>query len=540
VPRRLFGALVVVLAFLALGGSAQARLAYVTNSADGTVSAFDVASGAVVANVAVGKEPVDVAISPDGTRAYVANKGSNTVSVIDTASNSVVANLAVGKEPDGIAVSPNGAAAYVSNFGDESVSLISTATDTAPIGPIHVGEEPEGVAIAPDGGSVFVARGSGGVAVVSTATNQMVGTVPDPFGPSRIAIVPSGGRGFVTDVETGSVTAFDPHSAATVGAPIPVGAKPAGIAIEPGGRTAYVASPVADSVTPIDTSLDSLSGPPSVGFPAATGIAIAPDGLHGYVTDGSGSAVTVLDAAGEVASGSIGVGSKPVGVAVMPDQGPRASLFISPARPRAKKVVTVHASGSTDADGKIADYLWEFGDGSHAEGPEPTRTHRYRKRGEYTVTLKVVDEEGCSTEVVYTGQTASCNGSAAAVASRTIFVADTRGPVLKLGGAKRQAIGPKVYVRARCPRESCGLQAHGAVIVAGGGTARAHSALLPSKAPKRSTGWRVLRLGLPGPARRAASRALAEGGEAKVVISVLARDRDNELTLSQRKLTLRP
>jgi YVTN family beta-propeller protein len=535
--------LVVVLAFLALCGSAQARLAYVTNSGDGTVSAFDTASGAVVANVVVGKEPVDVAIAPDGTRAYVANKGSNTVSVIDTASQSVGANVAVGKEPDGIAVSPNGAAAYVSNFGDESLSLISTATDTVPIGPIHVGEEPEGVAISPDGGSVFVARRSGGVAVVSTATNQVAGTVPDPFGPSRIALLPNGSRGFVTDAETASVTAFDPRSATTVGAPIPLGASPTGIAIAPDGRTAYVSSPAGNSVTPIDTSLDSLSGPPFVGFPAATGIAIAPDGLHGYVTDGSGSAVTVLDVANDAASGSIGVGSKPTGVAVMPDQSPKASLFISPARPRAKKVVTVHASGSTDPDGKIADYVWEFGDGSHAEGSQPTSTHRYRKRGEYTVTLKTVDEEGCSTEVVYTGQTASCNGSAAAVASRTIFVADTRGPVLKLGGAKRQAIGPKVYVRARCPRESCGLQAHGAVLAVvdrGGAKVRTHGSLLPSQAPRPTTGWRVLRLGLPRATRRAASRALAEGGEAKVVISVLARDRDNELTLSQRKLTLRP
>lgn len=526
--------------FLLLSGSAQARLVYVTNAGGGTVSAIDTQTSSTVATITVGKEPVDVAISPDGSRAYVANKGSNTVSVIDTATQAVVANVGVGKEPDGIAVSPKGSFAYVSNFGDESVSLISTATNSVPIGPISVGKEPEGVAISPDGSSAFVARRSGGVAVLSTASNQVAGAVVDPFKPSRIALGPRGGRGFVTNAETASVTAFEPGSATTVGAPIPVGTQPAGIAIEPSGRIAYVASPAGGSVTPIDTSLDSLAGPPNVAFPGATGIAIAPDGLHGYVTDGSGAAVTVLDTAAGTAAGSIGVGAKPTGVAVVPDQGPRASLFISPARPRAKKVVTFRASGSTDADGKIANYLWDFGDGSHAEGPQPTRTHRYRKRGEYVVALRTVDEEGCSAEVVYTGQTASCNGSAAAIATSTIFVADARGPALRLAGAKRQAVGGRIRIRARCPREPCGLQAHGALVTVAGSGGVGHYALFPTRVPRQSTGWRVLRLGVPKAARRAARRILAEGGEAKVTVSVLARDQQNESSLRQRKLTLHP
>jgi YVTN family beta-propeller protein len=526
------------LAFLALSCSAQARLVYVTNSGNSTVSALDAGTGSVVANVGVGSEPVDVAIAPDGSRAYVVNKGSNSVSVIDTVTQTVIANIGVGREPDGIAVSPSGAFAYVSDFGDESASLISTATESVPIGPIHVGKEPEGVAISTDGSTAFVARASGVVAI-STAANQVVGTVPDPFAPSRIALVPNGGRGFVTNAGNDTVTAFDPGSRTTVGAPIPLESKPAGIAIEPGGRTAFVTGPATSSLTPIDTALDS-AGSSLFGFSGARGIAIAPDGLHGYVTDGGGSGLAVLDTVAGAPSGSIGVGPKPAGVAVVPDQGPKASLFIAPSRPRAKKVVTFHASGSSDADGKIANYIWEFGDGTHAEGAEPTRAHRYRARGEYTVTLKTVDEEGCSAAIVYTGQTASCNGSTAAVASRTIFVANTRGPVLKLGGAKRQALGRQVAVRARCPREACGMQARGALIAATGSGGAKHFHLLATRTSQPSTGWRILRLGLPASARRAARRALDEGGEAKVTVSVLARDQDGELALRQRKLKLAP
>ena len=63
----------------------------------------------MIANVVVAGEPVDVAITPDGTRAYVANKGTNTVSVIDTVTNSQIGTIVVRTEPNGIAVTPGAA-----------------------------------------------------------------------------------------------------------------------------------------------------------------------------------------------------------------------------------------------------------------------------------------------------------------------------------------------------------------------------------------------------------------------------------------------
>ena len=57
----------------------------------------------MVATVAVGNIPVGVAVSPAGTRVYVANRGSDTVSVIDTATNLVVATLAAGDGPIDVA-----------------------------------------------------------------------------------------------------------------------------------------------------------------------------------------------------------------------------------------------------------------------------------------------------------------------------------------------------------------------------------------------------------------------------------------------------
>jgi PKD repeat protein len=52
----------------------------------------------------------------------------------------------------------------------------------------------------------------------------------------------------------------------------------------------------------------------------------------------------------------------------------------------------VDASGSTDADGTIASYAWDFGDG--ATGTGQTASHHYATAGTYTVTLTVADDDG--------------------------------------------------------------------------------------------------------------------------------------------------
>jgi YVTN family beta-propeller protein len=533
---------VAIAGFLAIVPGAMARYAYVANSGDGTVSVIETTNNSSVGAISAGGEPVDVAISPDGARAYVANKSDNSVAVIGTKTNVVLARIAVGEKPLGVAVSPDGNRLYVSNFGAGTVSVVDIATSSV-VATIVVGTEPDGVAVSPDGTRLFVAQRSGDVAIVDTSTNAVIGAVPDPRGPSRLAILPGGGRGFVTDGAAASASAFNPVNGLRVGLPVPSGPEPAGIAIEPSGDTGYVASPVTGSVTPIDTSLDVLNEPSIGGFPGATGVAIKPDGLQAYVTNGAGSTVSILDTTGKAAIGTIPVGAAPTGVAIVPDQGPQASFFISPARRRAKKVLTFHASGSKDPDSKIANYAWNFGDGGHLEGEQPTRVHRYKKPGDYLVTLTVTDTEGCSASFVYTGQTASCNGSAAAVASSLITVADTAGPILKLAGAKRQGLRRRVSVRARCPLEPCSVRAHGVLVTSvesNGETSRRTIRIGKTAALRPSRSWRNLRLRLPSRARRAARNALRVGGEVQAKIAVVARDDDDESRLEQRKVVLVP
>ncbi len=51
------------------------------------------------------------------------------------------------------------------------------------------------------------------------------------------------------------------------------------------------------------------------------------------------------------------------------------------------------ASNSSDSDGSISSYLWDFGDGSPLVS-QPTTSHDFAADGSYTVTLTVTDNEG--------------------------------------------------------------------------------------------------------------------------------------------------
>ena len=125
-------------------------------------------------------------------RAYVANTGdsftaSGTVAVIDTATNTVVATIPVGPipfAPIGIAIAPDGTRVYVTNAGDPfdrangTVAVIDTATDTV-VATIPVGILPEAVAITPDGTRAYVANAASSTAsVIDIASNTVVAMVP--------------------------------------------------------------------------------------------------------------------------------------------------------------------------------------------------------------------------------------------------------------------------------------------------------------------------------------------------------------------------
>jgi YVTN family beta-propeller protein len=356
------------------------KTAYVITSSQGLVP-FDVATGAAGTPIAVGFGAAQIAITPDGTRAYVTNISDDTVSRIDLASGTVT-TIPVGAGPIGIAITPDGKAAYVANQFDDTVSRIDLATNA--VTTIAVGNGPTGIAITPNGTRAYV-------------VNQFAESV------SRI------------DVVTGAVTTI----------PLP-GTSPYWIAITPNGLRAYVVSNFGSAVevVAVNLAVDTIGTRISLPGFFLEDIAITPNGAHAYVPSSFPEQVDPIDLATETALTPFNAGSRPEAVAIVPNQPPHAAFTSSPAAPTPGQTVSFSANPKdSDTDTLVARYDWDFGDGSSAVNAGPTPSHAYAKAGTYQVTVTETDFEGCSTSLVFTGQTAYCNGSSIARTTRTVVVA---------------------------------------------------------------------------------------------------------------------
>lgn len=108
---------------------------------------------------------------------------------------------------------------------------------------------------------------------------------------------------------------------------------------------------------------------------------------HTYSNVGTYTAVlTVTDNQGLSASQSVQI------QATAPNILPTAVIAASSTSGTAPMSVTFNGSGSTDSDGTISSYAWNYGDGTTASGSIATKT--FNTAGTYTVTLTVTDNRG--------------------------------------------------------------------------------------------------------------------------------------------------
>lgn len=138
----------------------------------------------------------------------------------------------------------------------------------------------------------------------------------------------------------------------------------------------------------VTTTWSKVNGPGTVSF----GHASAVDTSAGFSIAGTYTLRLTANDGALSASADVTIAVNPV--PPPPNLDPTAVASASPTTGNAPLAVSFAGTGSSDPDGTIASYTWDFGDGN--AGSQATVNHTYANAGTYTVTLTVMDDDGAT------------------------------------------------------------------------------------------------------------------------------------------------
>lgn len=309
------------------------EFAYVTNGGSGSVSIYDVVNVRLDREIATGANPVAVAASPTRNEVYVVNSGTGaadgSLAVIDAQKNAVVATIALHRQPVSIDVSTDGATAYVANQASNTISVIDLAArhEVANIG---TGEQPVAAKLSADGKSLVVAnRGGNSVSVVDPAQRKVRAVFPGCPGAGDVVLLPGSEKAFAACSAGHQVMALAlAHAAkpATQSAPavaaapdrleslLDVGRTPVHLALKPDGGEIFSSNLGSDSVSEIYNSTDEVGDTFMIGDGPSRGL-VSADNAQIYVANSGSQYVTIYSIDDGKRVGSVQVGDGPTALA---------------------------------------------------------------------------------------------------------------------------------------------------------------------------------------------------------------------------------
>lgn len=281
--------------------SADGRFAYIPEASANRVAIVDTRARQVVGSMPVGSGPQAIATNPtSGLHAlFVANTNENSLTVLDADTRHTRATLAVGREPVAVAVATatsgisaagdaSSSEVYVANRASQSLSVIATSDTSEPrlVATIALSAPPCALTIPGTGGVAYVATCSGSVLVVGLARRQVLGTLFSGLGgaPGQIDY----------DAVTGQIY-------------VPVPARDQVVILRPGGVGAD--GKLAAPREPLRTL--NYTGAPSA-------VAITFDGALGFVAGRGNGQVAEFDVATRATLGTVAVGGAPRAIVTGP------------------------------------------------------------------------------------------------------------------------------------------------------------------------------------------------------------------------------
>jgi YVTN family beta-propeller protein len=161
----------------------------------GWVVRVDLASMTVTGELEVGGEPIDVKLSPDGSKFYVANHVRAGVSIIDPITMTEIGFTETGQGAHGLYPSRDASKLYVSNRLDGSVSVLDFNTGEL-LDHWVIGGSPDMGGVSTDGSQLWLSgRYNNEVYVIDTTTGELIRTIPTTgAGPHGLAYFPQPGE----------------------------------------------------------------------------------------------------------------------------------------------------------------------------------------------------------------------------------------------------------------------------------------------------------------------------------------------------------
>ena len=260
--------------------------------------------------------------APGAPLVYVSDETGMDVVVVDPIGKTVVQRINVGKRPRGVKISPDGTKLFVALSG-------------SPIGGPGVDESKLPPAD----------RAADGIGVVDLATHAVVKKYHSGSDPESFAISLDGKTIFVSNEDSGEMTALDLESG-DIKAKVKVGEEPEGVTTGPDGKVVFVSCEGSNEVVAIDTTTFKVVGRVKTG-PRPRSIAFSRDGATGFVASENSGTLTVFDAKTRKVKKTIilprpaeqgAIPPRPMGLQVSPDG---ATLYVSLGRAKSVAVIDV-------------------------------------------------------------------------------------------------------------------------------------------------------------------------------------------------------
>lgn len=262
--------------------------------------------------------------STGGGHIFVLNKQADSLSIVDAKSVEVIASIQIGREPHELAITPDGGKIYVSNVGDDSISVfdLETLAETKKI----ISPEfsfPHGIAFIPDAKIALVtSERAQKIVIIDSQNDEILRSIDTKERGTHMVVSDSIGRwAYFTNRDSDSVSVMDLENFSLV-AVIPVGSGAEGIALSPDNTQLWTGDRRGNTVTVIDTkSREVIEQLPAGNAPMR--VAFSPDGTKVFVSNSASADVWIYDAETREHIDSVNVGGRPAGI-VFADDGAMA------------------------------------------------------------------------------------------------------------------------------------------------------------------------------------------------------------------------